>query len=172
MAPVEGCRLTASDILWSCLPCFHMSTQFLTIYPTLLAGATVVLAERFLPDTFWDDTRKYGVTQAQWIGAMFVRLMSQPEKPDDADNPVRIIWGAPVPEGMREKIEERFGLKIIDLYGQTEDNVVSYMPYDGPRQGGCGKPRDFMKLRYLTNLTMSCQRVKRVRSWFDAMSPL
>jgi crotonobetaine/carnitine-CoA ligase len=147
ISPMDGCRLTSSDVLYSCLPCFHMSTQFLTVYPTLLAEATVVLGERFNVDTFWDDMRKYGVTQFQWIGAMFVRLMNQPERPDDADNPVRITWGAPTPEGVREKFEKRFGLKIIDLYGQTEDNIVTYMPYDGPRYGGCGKPRDIFEIK-------------------------
>jgi crotonobetaine/carnitine-CoA ligase len=136
----DACRLGTSSVAYSCLPCFHMSTQILSAYTTLVAGGTFVLAERFNAEGFWDEMRKYGVTYFLWIGAMFVRFMNLPEKPDDADNPVVVAVGAPTPEGQREKFEKRFGVRIIDIYGQTETNGISHMPWDGPRQGGCGKP--------------------------------
>jgi crotonobetaine/carnitine-CoA ligase len=139
---MDTCRLSSSDVWWSCLPCFHMSTQILATYSALLAGGTLVLAERFNPEIFWDEKRKYGVTWFIGVGAIFVKIMNQPEKPDDADNQVRVALGGPVPDEMRGKFERRFGLKIIDLYGQTETNMVTMSPYDGPRYGSCGKPTE------------------------------
>ncbi len=149
---VEGCRLDPSSVMYSCLPAFHMSTQILTAYTALLAGGTIILGERFNAEGFWDEMRQYGATFFLWIGAMFVRFMNMPEKPDDADNPVVVAVGAPVPEGQREKFEKRFGVKIIDIYGQTETNAISQMPWDGPRRGGCGKPASAFEVKIFDEL--------------------
>lgn len=148
----DSCRVGSSSVVYSCLPCFHMSTQILAVYVALVAGGTVVLGERFNADGFWDEMRKYGVTYFVWIGAMFVNFMGRPEKPEDADNPVVVAVGAPTPQGQREKFEKRFGLNIIDIYGQTETNVVTQMPWDGPRQGGCGKPYSAYEVKIFDEL--------------------
>jgi crotonobetaine/carnitine-CoA ligase len=47
--------------------------------------------------------------------------MRQPERPDDADNPLRLCYTGPAPERSRqEEIERRFGIKIVVGYAMSE----------------------------------------------------
>ena len=51
-------------------------------------------------------------------------LWKQPPRPDDADNPVRRGFGAPCPLEVWEAFEERFGVKLTEVYGSTEVPIV------------------------------------------------
>ena len=47
--------------------------------------------------------------------------MRQPERPDDADNPLRLCYAGPAPERDRhEQIERRFGIQIVVGYAMSE----------------------------------------------------
>ena len=62
----------------------------------MAAGASVVLLARFSPSRFLDAARRHGATEFNMIGAMLEMLMRQPERPDDADNPLRALLHGPV----------------------------------------------------------------------------
>jgi crotonobetaine/carnitine-CoA ligase len=48
-------------------------------------------------------------------------LMRQPERPDDADTPLRLCYTGPAPERERQlEIERRFGLRIVVGYAMSE----------------------------------------------------
>jgi crotonobetaine/carnitine-CoA ligase len=47
-------------------------------------------------------------------------LAKQPPRPDDADNPVRVAFGAPVPPEIYEEFTQRFGVRFAEVYGMTE----------------------------------------------------
>ena len=48
-------------------------------------------------------------------------LMRQPERPDDADNPLRLCYTGPSPTEQRQRqIEERFGFEIVCGYALSE----------------------------------------------------
>jgi crotonobetaine/carnitine-CoA ligase len=48
-------------------------------------------------------------------------LMRQPERPDDADSPLRVCYTGPSPTEERQlEIEERFGLRIVCGYAMSE----------------------------------------------------
>jgi crotonobetaine/carnitine-CoA ligase len=81
------------------------------------------------------------------MGATLTILWKQPRRPDDADNPVRLAWGVPMPEFARE-FEERFDLRLAEVYGLTDAGVCVYQPLDEPRRpGACGKPLDCYDIR-------------------------
>ena len=83
-----------------------------------------MLLPRFSASGFLDAARRYGATEFNAIGAMLEILMRQPERPDDADNPLRLCYTGPSPTEERQlEIEERFGLEIVCGYALSESPV-------------------------------------------------
>jgi crotonobetaine/carnitine-CoA ligase len=98
------------------------------------------LDPKFSASRFWDRLRHYGATQFNAIGAMIPILMKQPEKPNDGDNPVRIVHSAACPANLWEAFEKRFNVKIWEGYGAVDGGGVTITnPGDAP-VGSVGKP--------------------------------
>ena len=88
---------------------------------SVAARAGLVLLPRFSASRFIDDARRHGATEFNAIGAMLEILMRQPERDDDADNPLRLAYAGPAPPRARHlEIEERFGLRIVSGYAMSE----------------------------------------------------
>ena len=90
-------RLTPDDRLMTSLPLFHINAPAYSILGSVGAGASIVLLPRFSASGFLDSARRHGATEFNAIGAMLEILMSQPERPDDADNPLRLCYTGPSP---------------------------------------------------------------------------
>ena len=92
-----GAVLKEDDVLYTCLPLFHANALFLTAFRSLAIGLPMALSRRFSASRFWGEIRRYGVTTFNGLGAMIPILMKQPERPDDAQNPVRMVFSAACP---------------------------------------------------------------------------
>jgi len=149
IAYVEYMGYRESDVLYACLPIFHMSA-YGNCLQALAAGATIALARRFSASRFWVDIRRFGATQFTSVGAMSNFLWSQPALPEDADNPVRLCNMIPVP-GFGRDFERRFGLKIVTCYGMSDFGPLTFLPPDHPPEkwGSAGQIRRDMQLAIL-----------------------
>ena len=58
----------------------------------LAAGAAMVPA-RFSASGFLEDVRRYGATYMNYVGKPLAYVLATPERPDDADNPLRVAFG-------------------------------------------------------------------------------
>jgi crotonobetaine/carnitine-CoA ligase len=144
---VEHLRLTPDDVLYCPFPLFHLDALVLTVGPALVLGATAAIGERFSVSGFWPEVRRFGATVFDFMGATLTMLHKQPPAADDADNPVRLAWGVPVPE-FADEFERRFGLQLVELYGSTDAGLPIYHPIDEPRRpGSCGKVIDAYQVR-------------------------
>ncbi len=137
---LEACKYTADDVLYTCLPLFHGNAQVLSTVVALVAGARLVLGERFHASTFWDDMRRYGVTAFNYIGGLLTLLYKQPENPKDRDNPVRVAFGAAAPLNLWVAIEERFGIELIEGFGLTESGAILCNYGANRKIGSIGRP--------------------------------
>jgi crotonobetaine/carnitine-CoA ligase len=109
---------------------------------SLACGAGLVLAERFSASTFLDTARRHGATEFNAIGAMLEILMRQPERPDDADTPLRLCYTGPAPERARQlEIERRLGLRIVVGYAMSESPYGLIWPHGMRLYGTLGKVR-------------------------------
>ncbi|MBW2365841.1 MAG: AMP-binding protein, partial [Deltaproteobacteria bacterium] len=95
---------------------------------------------KFSASRFWDRVRHYRATQFNAIGAMIPILMKQPEKENDADNPVRLVQSAACPESLWEKFEKRFNVTIWEGYGAVDGGGVSVSNAGDAPPGSVGKP--------------------------------
>jgi carnitine-CoA ligase len=114
-------ELTAADRLMTTLPLFHVNAPAYSVMGSLACGAGLVLVDRFSASGFLEAARRHGATEFNAIGAMLEILMRQPERPDDADTPLRLCYTGPAPERERQlEIEARFGLRIVVGYAMSE----------------------------------------------------
>jgi crotonobetaine/carnitine-CoA ligase len=114
-------ELSEDDRLMTSLPLFHINAPAYSMLGSVAARAGFVLLPRFSGSTFLSDARRHGATEFNAIGAMLEILMRQPERPDDADTPLRLCYTGPAPTRERQlEMEERFGLRIVAGYAMSE----------------------------------------------------
>ena len=135
-------ELDASDRLMTSLPLFHINAPIYSVLGSLACGAGLVLLPRFSASGFIDAARRHEATEFNAIGAMLEILMRQPERPDDADNPLRLCYTGPAPEQARqEEIERRFGIKIVVGYAMSESPYGLIWPHGSRPYGTLGTIR-------------------------------
>jgi crotonobetaine/carnitine-CoA ligase len=109
------------DVLYNCLPLHQSAAWVANVFRALVTGLPCALDPRFSASEFWARTRHYGATQCFTLGAMHIFLWNAPERPDDADNPVRVFSAIPLPAALEEPFKKRFGIEtIFQGYGQSE----------------------------------------------------
>ena len=137
----------SNDIFYTFMPLYHFNAQVLTTLTTLVAEAQMVLADRFSASGFWDEIRRYGATQFNYLGAVMPILAKQPKKGNDLDNPAVIALGAGCPADVMEEVEARFGIKCLEGFGMTEIGIPIHVRVDDRRPGSCGKPMDIYEFK-------------------------
>ncbi|HEY1970953.1 MAG TPA: AMP-binding protein [Pseudonocardia sp.] len=133
------------DHRYSPFPLYHMSGKG-SVYGAALCGASVVLKEKWSATEFWTDIRKYGCTFTWLVGGMPALLYAAPERPDDADTPLRYALMAPVLPEYRD-FERRFGVKLATAFGMTELSMPVITPWDIPNHRTCGRARAGYQVR-------------------------
>ncbi len=132
--------LKEDDILYTGLPLFHGNALLLTAGFAMGRGATFALDKRFSASGFWDSIRRYRATQFNALGAVLQILMKQPEKPDDADNPVRMVLSGGCPKNIWEAFEKRFNVTIWEIYGAVDGGGIMSLNLGNAPMGSIGKP--------------------------------
>ncbi len=134
-------RYHSKDVSYCYLPFFHIAGKMVAI-ACLLAEAKMVMRDRFSVNEFWKDVRKYKITIFFQLGGIMNMLYSQPEKKDDAVNPLEKGYCVPIAYEIAEDFIKRFGIKkLVECYGATEDGLVLSTPWEGrQKKRSCGKP--------------------------------
>jgi fatty-acyl-CoA synthase len=133
--------LGRDDVCYQAMPLFHSNQLMAGWAPAVFRGATMVLRRRFSASGFLPDVRKYGVTYFNYVGKPLTYVLATPERPDDADNPLRLALGNEGAEHDLERFAKRFGCQVIDAYGSTEGAVaIQRAPGQPPGALGVGQP--------------------------------
>lgn len=127
-----GLQLNEDDRPYTGLSLTHGNAQSLTLFPALGMNLPVVFSRKFTKSRLWDITRKYGCTVFNLLGGMTTAIYSEPEKENDADNPVRMVISAGMPSVIWHKFEDRFNLKVIELYAAVDGHGLFINRGDGP----------------------------------------
>jgi crotonobetaine/carnitine-CoA ligase len=69
---------------------------------------------------------------------MATAIFSEPRRPDDAKNPVRLVISAGMPAAIWKDFERRFGVDILEFYGAMEGGMTFKPVGQGP-VGSCGR---------------------------------
>ncbi len=142
-----GMSVGPDDVLYTCLPLFHVNAQVCTVLAALLFDARVAMYEHFSASTFWDEIRRSKATVFLALGAMGNILYKAPPHPDDRNNEVRLALVVPPPEDL-EGFEKRFNLRVVfETFGLTEGIVTPPAIAEPRRPGCCGRPTDGVEVR-------------------------
>jgi len=145
---VSYAELSAEERIYSALPLYHVNPQVYCVLSALVASASVIVAPRFSASRFWDDVRKYQATAFSYVGAVLPILLAQPERPGDKDVPARKCFGGGAPKEVYEKVSQRFGVEVIELYGMSETGTWNTMNRPGKgRAGTVGQVREGFEVR-------------------------
>jgi len=117
----------------------HGNAQTVTLAPSLRMGLRAVFSRRFTKSRLWDICRRLGCTTFSMLGGMATAIYSEPERPNDADNPVRVVMDAGMPAALWETFERRFGVRLFEWYGAIEGGLACKPVGAGPL-GSFGKP--------------------------------
>jgi carnitine-CoA ligase len=138
--------LNADDRPYTGLSLTHGNAQLLTFAPAMGMDLPVVFSRKFTKSRLWDITRKYGCTIFNLLGGMATAIYSEPRRPDDADNPVRMVLSAGMPQAIWRDFEERFDLRVFEMYGAIEGGLALNPPGVGP-VGSFGKAPPNLEIR-------------------------
>ncbi|CAK6432248.1 unnamed protein product [Pipistrellus nathusii] len=117
-------KIKKDDIIYTTLPLYHSAALMIGLHGCIVAGATLVLRNKFSASQFWDDCRKYNVTVIQYIGELLRYLCNSPQKPNDRDHKVRVALGNGLRGDVWREFIKRFGdIHIYEFYAATEGNI-------------------------------------------------
>jgi crotonobetaine/carnitine-CoA ligase len=133
-------------VLFTALPLFHCNAQEMTTLTALLYDLTAAFDERFRASAYWEAAARFGATHVSLLISMVNVLYKQPPKPSDRSHGVRVALTAGASREIWPRFEERFGLRIIELYGMTECGCTTLMnPPGAIRVGSVGTPLGFVE---------------------------
>ncbi|MGB6051848.1 MAG: long-chain-acyl-CoA synthetase [Rhodococcus sp. (in: high G+C Gram-positive bacteria)] len=120
-----GVRLRSDDVIYCCLPLYHNNALTVTLSSVLAGGATMAIGKQFSVSRFWDDIAINKATAFTYIGELCRYLLTQPEKPTDRDNTVKLVVGNGLRPEIWEEFTERFGIsRVAEFYGASECNIA------------------------------------------------
>ncbi|MGH7414219.1 MAG: class I adenylate-forming enzyme family protein [Candidatus Rokuibacteriota bacterium] len=148
--PVMG--LTETDRVLAALPLAHSFGLNGALLAPLLAGATVVLQERFSPEEALHAIARHRVTVLPGVATMFSRILESLAlgETDGSSLRLAVSGAAPCPWPLAREWRQRTGVRIVRGYGMTElFRPISYLaaePADLPDAIGRAVPGVTLRL--------------------------
>jgi fatty-acyl-CoA synthase len=130
-------EITESDVCYLAMPLFHSNGVAAGWAVAIGSGAAMVPA-RFSPSRFLADIRRHNITYMNYVGKPLALVLSTPEKPDDADNTLRVAFGNEATDRDIAEFTRRFGCRVVDSFGSSEFAVIVTRE-DGTPAGSIGK---------------------------------
>jgi acyl-CoA synthetase (AMP-forming)/AMP-acid ligase II len=131
-------RLSPADRGFNPLPLFHINAEVVGLLATLVAGAGLVLDDRFHRTGFWALMERQRVT---WINAVpaIVSHLADPDPDEAVPSRIRFIRSAsaPLPTATLSRFEANTGIPVLETYGMTEAaSQITANPLVGARKPG------------------------------------
>lgn len=134
----EPTGVRPGETVYTSLPLFHGNALAVTALGAIMLDYKLALGERFSASRHWDECRKYNAVEFNTLGAMIPILLKQPERLDDADNPVRVVLSAGCPAHAWWSFEERFSLRLIEWFGMVDS--PGFLMNTSGKVGSMGRP--------------------------------
>ncbi len=125
-------NLGPEDVCYVSMPLFHSNAVLVGWAVAAACRGSMALRRKFSASGFLPDVRRYGVTYANYVGKPLSYVLATPERPDDADNPLRAVYGNEGVPADVERFGRRFGCVVQDGFGSTEGGVAIARTPDTP----------------------------------------
>ncbi len=115
--------LGPADVCYVSMPLFHSNAVLVGWAVAIASRSSLALRRKFSASGFLPDVRRFGATYANYVGKPLSYVLATPERPDDADNPLRAVYGNEGAPADLERFARRFGTVVMDGFGSTEGGV-------------------------------------------------
>lgn len=149
----EGIRFTDSDVSLLVMPLFHVGGIWYYMFPSLFAGATVILQERFDPDMVVAGFEADPVTNIHVVPTMLADLLNRPAFVAAAKRLRLVVYaGSSMPLDLLLRAMGTLGAcEFFQAYGSTEAGSITSLDPQAHRLAAadpsrrqllrsCGKP--------------------------------
>jgi fatty-acyl-CoA synthase len=143
--------VTPNDVCYLSMPLFHSNGVAGGWAVAVCSGATMVPA-KFSASRLLDEVRRYGATYMNYVGKPLALVLGTPERPDDADNPLRVAFGNEAADRDIDEFARRFGCRVMDGFGSSEFAVI-VVREDGTPPGSIGKGWEGVAVYHADSLT-------------------
>lgn len=124
--------LGPEDTCYLAMPLFHSNAIMAGWAVAAAAGASIALRHKFSASQFIPDVRRYHATYANYVGKPLSYILATPERPDDADNPLKFLYGNEGAPRDLTRFADRFDVRVVDGFGSTEGGVAIARTPDTP----------------------------------------
>ena len=121
-----------ADNVYLSMPMFHSNATIAGWSVAVAGTASITLRNRFSARSFLPDVRRFGITYANYVGKPLNYILATPERTDDSENPLRIVYGNEASARDRRRFAARFGCRVVDGFGSTEGGVAITRTPDTP----------------------------------------
>jgi fatty-acyl-CoA synthase len=141
----EALGVTEDSVYLSPAPIYHTAPAMWTMAAQAV-GATTVVMERFDAEQALESIERHGVTHAQFVPSMFVRMLRLPEQARrryDLSSLQRVVHAAaPCPPEIKRQMIDWWGPIVDEYYGSSEGAGISFIRAEDwlERPGSVGKP--------------------------------
>src|SRR5699024_10417814 len=116
-------NLVRDDVAYSAMPLFHGNALFAAFAPCAYVGSTFALRRKFSASGFLTDVLRFGATYVNYVGRSLSYILAQPERPEESQTKLRIVFGTEASVHDRAEFERRFHVKPGESYGSSEGAV-------------------------------------------------
>jgi acyl-CoA synthetase (AMP-forming)/AMP-acid ligase II len=145
----EHNRLSPDERGFNPLPLWHINAEVVGLLATLVAGASLVLDDRFHRSDFWSLVDRFEVTWINAVPAIISRIAVLNER-EVVPERLRFVRSAsaPLSPELLANFESTTGVAVIESYGMTEAaSQICVNPLEGPRKIGSVGPPVGVELR-------------------------
>jgi len=135
----SAATLSPADTVYCCLPLHHPTGLLVSVGGALMGGSRLALSACFDVDRFWPEARRYGATVVFYAGEMARPLVDAAPTTGERNHPVRLFAGSGMRADVWRRLNERFGVGVLEFYASTERNLV-LANASGAKQGALGRP--------------------------------
>ena len=125
---------TPDDVMLNALPLPHVYGN-VVMNGTFMAGAALVVLERFDPAVALAEIARYRATVFDGVPTMYAMMLADPSMPDADVSSLRMcaVGGQTMPAAKMAEWERRAGAPLLELWGMTElggagTSNCAYMP--------------------------------------------
>jgi crotonobetaine/carnitine-CoA ligase len=154
LAELNGIK--SDDVIWTPLPGFHMNQIATTLLSAMLMGARASIYPRFSVSNFWPEIERSGATSVSLLASMLNLIADAPETEvmKRCFGQIRVVIGAPFPEALVSKWQQRFGVTYGGSagFGLTECALITSVPVSEQRPpNSAGRRNDDFDVRIAGN---------------------
>jgi acyl-CoA synthetase (AMP-forming)/AMP-acid ligase II len=142
-------------------PLFHQSGIRNTVLAIWAAGGHAVILPRFDAATFWADIARWNVTYLCMVETILLMLERNAPSDEERNNSLKRVLAAGDPDVVR-RCEQRFGFRVVQVWGMTETGVSTGVPRSLPSDR-LNALRDWGKGAPLAGWALGESRIRLVR---------